>query len=678
MAKKIPREINPIIQRVFPEYQLSDGRCPQGQNNYCFNFLLKRDGNVFLLKAIRLRSTKISDTAAVLDEVKAVKAIRSQYSIRLIDVKEDSGYAFLLFPFIDGTNLAEFLHAKGRPLNEDEIKDIGINLLRGVADLSRFGVQHQDIKPENILITSDGNLKILDFGSARFRKPSFRGSTNTNKIHSSPEQLLASKPSNLERLRLTCDERSDVYSVGSVLYFITTGHAPFRSNEEKMGVASPPIIERTDISEGLKRIINRTLNFHMRNRPRATTAVGYIESGDVHPQEIKRGGLYYNSSTSLKRLKDVLGVDSESYNGIIVDASKYPNSDKEYINSGSLRVIVDPQTYLFQTPKLINSKFKHLPYFHYAQSPTEISVDNITDKDGLVNSVFDYEISAGTDFLVPPFFLIKEFNDDSWTLDADITGNALNIYSLRNLQLPLLKGVAISENLLQSDVSRGSLIDHLTNTDWLQTISGYFVLVECSQPEGYPNESWLKSVKDLFTNLLSTGKVVYWSHAYLPALLFSHSGVSLGMGEAMSQKSFHLNEDASTIKITSPHIYLPKIFARIKWPTGINALNAHHYSRINELFCVDRCCNGIDFTNPATRGGRELAIHTLLQISKQFRKYSSVGGSTSEKEDLKEAQKIYKDFRTDPDQIFRKAIRIELKPNSGGFLDQVMSAFHPS
>ncbi len=677
MAKRIPEDVKIAVAKAFPSLTVSSVAAPQGQNSFCFNLRLEDNkGGQFLVKAIRTQKATVKDPGAALEEVRAAAAVRSPHFVPLLDTKTVGGYTFLLFPFLQGNNLAEHLHARGGILPEAEVKEIGINLLRGVSDLSRKNIRHQDIKLENIFITDDGDVKILDFGSARFNKASFKGSTRINRSHSAPEQILASRPANLEALRLTCDERSDVYSVGSVLYQLVTGQTAFVSNDEKLESLPPRPIAVAGVSDGLKRILNRLLSHHPRNRPHATQAAAFLEAGDVQAPTVARGGFFYNASTSLKRLQEVYDQDDGLFGGIIVDASKYPSSDQEYLRNSELLAIVDPQTYLFQAPKLINAKFKKLPYYQLAKSGTNVGIEFVTDKDALINSVFDYEIAAGADILLPPFFLIKEFNDTSWTFDAEVTQRALEVYRKRGLQLPLLKGVAVAENVLLSDVTRGRLLDHLTNTDWLTDTAGYFVLLENGNGNGYPSEPWLKAAKELLAGLLSTGKVVIWSHAYLPAITFAHSGVGLGMGEAQSQKSFSLSEDLPTMKTPSPHLYLPKLFARIKWPTGIQALNTHKHPRVKDFVCSDPCCAGVDFSNPATRGERELALHAIRQLGLQFKKYSGSGGAAKERADIETAQKIYEEFKANSSPLFKVAMGKELKPNTGTFLGGWLNAFH--
>lgn len=676
---RLTTEIRALAQKAYPALTESPDPAPQGQNGFSGNLLLQDgQGAKFLVKVIRLAGTDLDDPAVAVEEIQASAAVRSQYFVRLIDTHTTGGYAFLRFPFLQGENLADYLARNNGTLQEVEIKEIGIALLRGVADMSRKGIHHQDIKPENIFMTKDGSVKILDFGSARFKKKSFRGTTKTNKSHSSPEQLLASRPGYLEAMRLTADERGDVYAVGSVLHLLATGDTPFPTNEAKVLGNPPEAIERDDISDGLKRIIGRMLNLNPHNRPMADVAASYIQAGDVQPIEVARGGFYYAASNSLKVIQDLYALDKTLVSGITITASKIPATDEEYLRNGPLLTIIDPEAYKFQVPAMIkdNKKFKNLPYFGFGKNGDSIGVEHITDDDGFINAVFDFEISAGADMLLPPFLFVKEFNDNSWTRNAELTARAFEIYKERDGQLPMLRGIAIADNVLESSTSRGRLIDQITTTDSFDDTAGYYVLLECTQREGLPNENWLKAAKDLVLKLLATGKPVIWGNANLPAIVFAHSGVGLAMGEGQTQRCFTLNEVPTRGGPSSPHLYLPKIFARIKWPGGYQVLRTQGYNRVDELACTDNCCTDIDFTNPPEREKANLSLHLVHQLALQFKKYSPAGGSAKERKDLEFAKRVYTELRGSNNPLLREAVRKELKPDSGAFLDNWLNAFH--
>ena len=112
-------------------------------------------------------------------------------------------------------------NAKGvDKMTQDDVLALGIDLCGALEDFERFGLIHRDIKPQNIMLFTDGTIKVMDFGIARFSR--IDGKTLSDKTigsvhYISPEQA---------RGDIT-DERSDIYSVGAMLYEMLTGHKPF-------------------------------------------------------------------------------------------------------------------------------------------------------------------------------------------------------------------------------------------------------------------------------------------------------------------------------------------------------------------------------------------------------------------------------------------------------------------
>jgi serine/threonine-protein kinase len=140
------------------------------------------------------------------------------------DFDTEDGVDFLVMEYVPGATLEERLAGGPRP--EPEILDLGAQLLRAVAAAHEAGVIHRDLKPRNLKITPDGVLKILDFGLAQ-RDPTVEATTTASISESSvisgtipymaPEQLRGEPP----------DQRSDIYSVGVILFQMATGRLPF-------------------------------------------------------------------------------------------------------------------------------------------------------------------------------------------------------------------------------------------------------------------------------------------------------------------------------------------------------------------------------------------------------------------------------------------------------------------
>ena len=147
----------------------------------------------------------------------------------IYDFDTQQGVDFLAMEYIPGITLSEKVAAG--PLPEKEVLRLGVQLAEGLSAAHDHAVIHRDLKPGNLLVTSDGRLKILDFGLARLRLPvtdnaATESLSETRAMagtvpYMAPEQLLGGE----------IDARTDIHAAGSVLYEMATGQRPFAEVE---------------------------------------------------------------------------------------------------------------------------------------------------------------------------------------------------------------------------------------------------------------------------------------------------------------------------------------------------------------------------------------------------------------------------------------------------------------
>lgn len=144
--------------------------------------------------------------------------LRSPYSVRLLDFGVAEGTYFLVMEFVEGTTVGAEIE-KG-VLEPVRALRIAIDVARALEEAAARGVIHRDIKPDNILLTQDGRVKVTDFGIAR--QEGGTGLTSAGRFvgtaeYAAPEQAVGE-----------ADHRSDIYSLGATLYCMLTGHPPFQ------------------------------------------------------------------------------------------------------------------------------------------------------------------------------------------------------------------------------------------------------------------------------------------------------------------------------------------------------------------------------------------------------------------------------------------------------------------
>ena len=190
-------------------------------------------------------------------EAKNAAGLSHPNIVSIYDRGEAEGTYYIAMEYLDGRSLKELVVARG-PLPIGDAIDATRQVLAALRFAHRKGVVHRDIKPHNVMADADGRLKVTDFGIARagVSQMTEAGSIIGTAQYLSPEQARGA----------AVDQRSDLYSVGVVLYEMLTGKTPF-SGETPVEIAMkhlsdpprPPSLERPDISPDLDMVVLRAL-----------------------------------------------------------------------------------------------------------------------------------------------------------------------------------------------------------------------------------------------------------------------------------------------------------------------------------------------------------------------------------------------------------------------------------
>jgi hypothetical protein len=216
----------------------------------------------------------LSDGAALARfhrEVRIARQVSHRNVCRVYDIGETGGHHFLSMEFIKGEELSSLLRRIGR-LPADKATEIARQLCAGLAAAHDNGVLHRDLKPSNVMIDADGNVRILDFGLAGlvedFRDGDMYAGTPA---YMSPEQLAGKELS----------VKSDIYSLGLVLYEVFTGKRAFEAGslrdlmklrQSEIQPSSPSSLVK-DIDPLVERVILRCLEKDPKDRPSSALSV---------------------------------------------------------------------------------------------------------------------------------------------------------------------------------------------------------------------------------------------------------------------------------------------------------------------------------------------------------------------------------------------------------------------
>ncbi len=221
---------------------------------------IAEDGLVKRIVAIKLYSK--NDTASLRyfdSEARAVSMLSHPNIVEVYDIVSTEKYKYIVMEYIDGVTLRDYVDMHGALMPREAVSCLS-QILYALDEAHKNGIVHRDIKPENIMIDKSGRVKLTDFGIAKTHGfDSFRSNRKGvgSVYYISPEQAKG----------LAVDSRSDIYSLGVVLYTVLSGQVPFDSDTPE-GVAMMHITDmptplcdiNPEIPEGLEKVAMKAMS----------------------------------------------------------------------------------------------------------------------------------------------------------------------------------------------------------------------------------------------------------------------------------------------------------------------------------------------------------------------------------------------------------------------------------
>jgi diguanylate cyclase (GGDEF)-like protein len=227
-----------------------------GRGGRTVTYRVRRHSSVYAMKILQRRSGEDTPERAFRREAALLASVRNPGLVRVHEVGEAGGLPYLVMDYVDGQSLSQLL-AAGQ-LSIPRVLRLGIDIGRALDAAHQARLVHRDIKPDNILVGTDGHAWLIDFGLAIRPGEIDAGATVGTLLYCAPEQT--------GMLHRPVDGRADLYALGAVLFECVTGRPPFVSADVgellRMHVTAPvpePRTLRPDLPPSLTRVIGRLL-----------------------------------------------------------------------------------------------------------------------------------------------------------------------------------------------------------------------------------------------------------------------------------------------------------------------------------------------------------------------------------------------------------------------------------
>ena len=503
-------------------------------------FEAEREGQRFALKVLHESFLDSVDAERFRREVKALQLASSEHLVRCVDWGQElSGgrtYHWIAMPYVDGRTLREELKAAGGRFQPARARLIARGIALGLQALHELQIVHRDVKPENILITSDGVAQLLDMGLVRFLDRTTltqQGALVGTPAYAAPEQL-----------RGEPDIGSDLYALGVVLFELLAGRRPFINpdiagliNAVLNEVPEPPSAFVSGIPPSLDDIVLRLLEKEPLRRPATAVEVAeelkpalaaapparepyprdaepliFVRAGDADVDDAVNGMLRGDIPTGL-----VIGITERA---ALVPGRKGARGHDAHF-------VVDPLLLRTAFPNFSRTRaLRDLPYAPEGVAPWQPDDLRVGDaSDELARRVITEQHNCGATVLLSANFAVQSF-EDPWLkrcprlLDASLSAAAA-------YGKPLFAMVAASLDFLCSE----SAVLQLANRVRRGHPDGYWMMLDTLVPPGAETQALFALRLALL--LQDTGVPVVLSRVGTLRHLFlacGAGGVDIGLG----------------------------------------------------------------------------------------------------------------------------------------------------
>lgn len=429
-------------------------------------------------------------------EIQALKMVTHKNVIALIDegvfVENSQTYVYIVMEFIEGNDLAKYI--KSHDLPWVEIQYIFKQLVDGIDAIHKTGIVHRDLKPQNIFITKNKTVKILDFGLSKlidFTSITNTGDTIGSPLYMSPEQIKDSK---------NIDYRSDYYALGVILFELITKTHPYGELVSREQLYFK-IISETPISilqyapaipNCIDNLITTLLNKSNYLRPNSSREI--LELFDMDPKErVCNTKKDFLPSFFLRTWNEKSVLEDYYKDGFFVENVVFPINHQtqqknllRHIRERNINYFIDPATMRLAYDTFADVKgLVALPYAPQGYNRLELDgLADLTMKRDYVKLVVDEQMKYDPSYIVAPFHVsnnsnlvsLKNSNIETWfTLDMKLLKETQDYLVNGGINKRLVGGFCIKSDILTSQSEKEYFLNVLSGLP----CDMYWVYVDC-------------------------------------------------------------------------------------------------------------------------------------------------------------------------------------------------------
>lgn len=206
-------------------------------------------------------------------EALRIRALNNPQIVKVYDLFEENGTAYYVMDFVDGENLAERLKWTGKPMTEQEVREILPQILDALKTVHDAGIWHLDLKPANIMLTKEGKVKLIDFGASKQLNAQKGGATTSTAIsytngYAPREQM----EQNYDKF----GPWTDIYALGATLYTLLTNNLPPLPTDIDDDISEDKHLSlpfSSNVSDELKNLVVQLMHTHRMQRPQSVVDI---------------------------------------------------------------------------------------------------------------------------------------------------------------------------------------------------------------------------------------------------------------------------------------------------------------------------------------------------------------------------------------------------------------------